>query len=170
MGCHKQGAIMFEDTVRATFASLAGQATADKVRKLYLPVEEMNRLLQEDTNRFLEAAEAATGDFLRTNPDDQRKLADFPEPVTRAAKEYDRPLTVADVARELGLPHAQEQAQALGVPRADELATAIKISDSMRRVGLAPLATGETVPREVWEQAFPRAARELKLGIPLDIE
>jgi mono/diheme cytochrome c family protein len=170
MGCHKQGAISFEDTVRAAFAGAAGQTTADKVRRLYPPVDDMNRLLREDADRFLAAAEKATGPWLRSGPGDQRKLTDFPEPVTRAAKDYDRPLSVADVARELGLPQSEEQSRALGVPRADELATAIKISDSLRRVGLAPLATGETIPREVWEQAFPRAARELKLGIPLEID
>jgi mono/diheme cytochrome c family protein len=170
MGCHKQGMITFEDTVRPTFANVAGQPTADKVRRLYPPVDEMNALVRDDMDRFLAAAEKATGPLLRKDAADKRKLDAFPEPVTRASKDYERPLTVEDVARELGLPLTEEQSRSAGVPRADELATVIKVSDEMRRLGLARLSTGETVPREVWEQAFQEAAHELKLGIPLEIE
>jgi serine/threonine-protein kinase len=166
MGCHKHGMIAFEDTVRATFAGV-DNATADKVRRIYPAKEEMQRLVQADMERFLTAVDKATGNLVRTGPDDRRKITEFPEPVTKAAKDYDRLLSIEDVARELGLPESPEKAQKLSIPHAAELAGIFKTA-AFRRLGLSPLASGETLAREVWEKALQAAVLELKLGVPIE--
>ena len=104
---------------------------------------------------------------MKVGPDAAKPITDFPDSVTLVARHYDRQLKLADVARELGLPESPEVANKLGVPSAGELGTAIKVSDGLRRANLTPLATGETIPRETWEKSVGRAARELKLGLPL---
>ena len=167
MGCHKHGMIPFEDTVRATFNKQGGQAVADKVQRIYSEPAVINRLVEEDRVRFLTALEKAVGSSLKVGPDAAKPITDFPDSVTLVARHYDRQLKLADVARELGLPESPEVANKLGVPSAGELGTAIKVSDGLRRANLTPLATGETIPRGTWEKSFGRAARELKLGLPL---
>ena len=170
MGCHKAGMLQFSDTVRASFKNAGAGRTAEKVLRLYPAKDVMDGLVEADAERFQKALESATGPLLRTGKDDKRKLTAFPEPVTKAARAYDQALSIEDVARELGLPGDMAKAQELGVPAAGELATVIRISDVMRRLNLAPLAVGESVPRDVWEQAFGRVARELKLGLPIDFD
>jgi hypothetical protein len=92
----------------------------------------------------------------------------FVEPVTLAAKYYDRDLRIEDAARELGLPFDLAHAEQIGATiTAPELGTFVKASDVMRRLSLDRLAAGEPLPREVWEEAFQRAARELRMGVPM---
>ncbi len=168
MGCHRDGMIRFEDTLRVTFNRQAGQPVADKVLRIYPEQAEMSKRVEADRDRFLSSNDQAVMPFLRTSPEDRRTSVNFPEPITQVADRYFRRLSIDDVARELGLPTSPETAQRLGVYRSDELATVIKVSNEMSRLGLAPLATGEQIARDAWEQAYRRTARELKLGIPLN--
>jgi hypothetical protein len=168
MGCHRDGMIRFEDTLRTNFSKLTGQPMADKVLRLYPPQDEMAQFVEGDRDRFLAACDKAVLPFLRDSQDDKRTSVDFPEPVTQMSERYFRRLSLDDVARELGLPKSPEKAEQLGLYHQGELATVIKVSNEMQRLGLAPLATGEQIARDAWENAYRRTARELKLGIPID--
>ena len=95
-------------------------------------------------------------------------IEDFPEPVTAAARPYDRPLKLADVARELGLPASDAEARDAGLKcSAGELASVIKVSDRLRTLGLAPLMNQDSITRNQWEKVFGHVSRELGIGIPI---
>ena len=72
------------------------------------------------------------------------------------------------MARELGLPERQEDATASKIKAtAGELGTAIKFSESLRRLELDALTVGEPLTRKQWEQVFGPSARELGIGLPM---
>ena len=165
MGCHKQGMISFEDTIRRQYEDRTGDI-AEKVLRLFPAKADMDKLVDQDRQRFLTALDQAIGPFMRTGANDKRPVIEFPEPITAVAKVYDRPVSLADVARELGLPKDAADAKAQGIrATAAELATVIKFSESLRRLELLPLTVGEPLTRPQWEQAFSSASRELRLGI-----
>ncbi len=164
MGCHKHGMIPFEDTIRRQYENRTG-AIAEKVLQLFPEKAAMDQLVDQDRQRFLAALEQAIGPFLRTGADDRRAITEFPEPVTAVAKVYDHPVSLADVARELGLPRDAADAKAAGIKAtAEELGTVIKFSESLRKRELLPLTVGEPLTRPQWERAFGGTARELGLG------
>ena len=99
MGCHRHGMVRFTDSLRQNYVGRTGD-TADKVQRLYPAAAEMSRLVESDRKRFLTALDEAIGSFLRVGPQANTAIEDFPEPVTAAARPYDRPLKLADVARE----------------------------------------------------------------------
>lgn len=169
MGCHKQGMIPFEDTIRRQYEDRTG-GIADKVLRLFPQKGEMDKLIDQDRQRFLAALDQAIGPFLRTGAGDDRPVTDFPEPITLVAKVYDRPVSLDDVARELGLPKDVADAETAGIKAtAGDLATVIKFSESLRRRELLPLTVGEPLTRTQWERAFGGTARELGLGLTLRI-
>lgn len=167
MGCHRNGLIPFTDTVRPQWENRTGDR-AEKVLRLFPEKKTMDRHFKRDQAQFLIALEAAIGPFLRTGDDDSRKITEFVEPITAASKRYDRPVELADVARELGLPEKQEDAMAHKIKAtAGELTTAIKFSETLRRLGLNALTAGEPLTRKQWEKVFGSTARELGIGLPL---
>lgn len=105
-------------------------------------------------------------------PDDDNagQRVDVRDPIARTRRDYARPLSIDDAARELGLPATEEVARRLGIPSADQLAAVIRSNEPLRQAGLLPLAEGETIPRVVWEQAFQKTGRMMKLGVPLQIK
>lgn len=166
MGCHRQGFIPFTDTLRDGFKRQQGQTVADKVLKIFPPQEQLNRLIDEDRDRYLKALEKACLDFLRTGPDDARPMSAFPEPITSVSKRYDRKLKLADLARELLLPTDPRDAARLGIPSATDLESQFRLNAVFQDLGLEPLARGEVITRSVWEKTYHRTARLLKLGVP----
>jgi serine/threonine-protein kinase len=158
LACHKHGMVRFEDRVRAGSA-LAGDALV-KVRELYRPKEEMDRLLDADEARFLKALGEAAGPFLRVGEDRGKDIRAFPEPVGAAARLYVKDLGPEEVALELGLEDPKK------------LQELIRDSRKLRALGLGPLAEGGTIKREVWgsreftTSLFHEVARELGLGTP----
>lgn len=166
IGCHKHGMRTFTDTIRVQFEDRTGDI-ADKVRRIYPKQEDMDKLVKLDQERFLGALEQACGPFLKQGDEADKDIDKFPEPITTIAIKYDRELLLADVARELGLPDNEGDAQSEGIKStADQLKTVIGISETFRKFELRPLTAGEPITRKQWEQAFAPVARELGIGIP----
>jgi serine/threonine protein kinase len=168
MGCHRHGMVRFADSLRLQYLNRTGDV-ADKVLRLYPEQADMSRLVEGDRKRFLSALDEAIGPFLRVGPHATTSVEEFPEPITSVARPYDRTVKLADVARELGLPADAEAARSAGLKcSAAELATVIGNSSQLRdKLGLGPLADGDSLPRKAWENVFGRTARELGLGSPL---
>jgi serine/threonine-protein kinase len=160
MACHKDGMIAgFADEVRLGHA-LAGDAKA-KVERLYPDKPEMDRLLADDSGRFLAALEMAAGAILKVGPDRDKPIGDFPEPIGSVARLYHKDLGPAQVAAELGLKD----------PKA--LQDAIRANPELRRLGLGPLLQeGGMIKRAAWESLkflntpFQEAAAQLERGTP----
>ena len=181
MGCHREGVISFSDSIRQLYANRAGD-TAEKVRRIYSPAEEMEKAVARDREQFLAALrqavdpllmpviKSADGTPILNAQGKPRGLADFPEPITDASKRYDNDLEAADVARELGLPtdRAAAEEAGLGVCAAD-FSTAIRVSSELRKLELAPLANGGAIKRKQWELVNQRVSRELGLGLPRNV-
>lgn len=160
LACHGQGMKAdFKDTVRDGTGLQGGPR--DKVHRLYPVPETMNKLLQEDTDRFLTAMDKACGPFLKVGDDKNKDIKDFPEPVGVLARQYIlKELSLVDAALELGLEDATV------------LFSAVKTNDRLRELGLRPLATNATIKRETWESLarfispYHEAASALELGTP----
>jgi len=158
MACHKHGVIRFEDKVRQ--GSAVGGDALVKVQELFRSKEDMDRLLDRDEERFLHALEEATGSFLRTGADRDKKLREFPEPVGAIARLYVKDLGVEEVALELGMEDPKK------------LQAMIEGNPMLRRLGLGPLTNGGSIKRDVWSSLefttslFHNVARELGLGTP----
>jgi serine/threonine-protein kinase len=161
MGCHKTGIQRFKDNIRDSLV-LSGEAR-DKITQLYRSNEELDRLQQRDTLRFMAALEAATGPFLKQADDASKPIDAFPEPIAAAAHLHDADVGLEEAAKELGL---SDPAQ---------LASAIRTNIALQRLGLGPLAEGYKIPRAMWDSredfggsVFQVTARELGLGIPIN--
>ena len=160
MACHANGMrTEFKDTVRDGTA-LQGRLR-EKVRRLYVAPEEINRQMQRDSTRFLAALEQAMGPFLRVDGDSKRDIRDFPEPIGLVARQYVlKEVTLEDAALELGLAGRQR------------LRIAIENNPRLIALGLRPLAAGATIKRETWQSRealispFQEAASALELGVP----
>jgi serine/threonine-protein kinase len=164
LACHDKGMKSeFKDTVRD--GSALGGAARDKVRLLYPRNEEMKKLVQEDEERFLAAVEKATGPYLKVDAGKDREIKDFAEPIGPLARMY--------LLRELGL---EEAAVELGLPDPNVLKGAIQTNQTLRQLGLGPLAIGGTIKREAWESRsrfnspFQDAANALERGTPKNFQ
>lgn len=160
MACHQEGIIPFQDQVRA--GNILGGDARKLVNKLYPEAAEMNRLIERDRRQFLTALEEATGPFLKVGEEASKPIGDFPEPISAIARWYlHQELTLEEAARELGLSDPKV------------LQAAVQANPRLQMIGLFPLAKGNTIKREVWEDTafllspFQEAARELNLGTPL---
>jgi cytochrome c5 len=162
MACHKQGMLKdFQDVIRD------GQGVSDdaldKVRRLYPPHEEMQRLLQGDEDLFMSAVERATARFLKVGPDEAKDTRAFGEPISVVAGRYlKRGVTVEEAAFELGLPDAKD------------LQAAVKANPALAGLGLGLWLGGGVINRKSWEErkgvdsAFQETARELRRGLPIN--
>ena len=161
MACHKHGMIRegFRDEVRDGMG-VSGTART-KVRRLYVKGADMAALLKDDSDRFLDALDQAIGPFLKVGEAKDRNIRDFTdEPVAKIARLYNRDLTLADAAFELGIADPKR------------LQSAIEDNDRLRQLGLGTLAKGGLIKREAWASVkdrispFQRAAFELDRGAP----
>jgi serine/threonine-protein kinase len=167
MGCHKDGMMSdFKDMVRDG-TSLTG-TDLQKVLEIYPEEKEMNKLVAQDRQRFLEAVRKTTSPFL---PPNQASA----EPISSLAPSYiKKNLKTQDVALELGLKDTAA------------LKTLIAGSQTLRSLGLAPLLDEEQAinRREGWEKVqevnrpglqgcfsiYQQVAHELRLGEPMPVE
>jgi serine/threonine-protein kinase len=147
------------DTVREGTA-LEGRPR-EKVRNLYFTAEEMSRIMQPDSTRFLVALDKAIGPLVKVGPDAGKDVRDFPEPIGLVARQYLlKELTLEDAALELGLADPER------------LRVAIANNPRLPALGLKPLAIGATIKRETWESRerfvspFQEAASTLEQGVP----
>ncbi len=153
MGCHKQGMISFEDTVRQVFERQRGKPSAAKVLELYPPAKKMNKLVQRDRRDYLRALEEACEPFLKVAKQANAEVTFFPEPVTQVSVRYDRKVSLETAAAELGLEDPKQLRAVARLP-------------SFRSTGLAPLAQGQRIDRATWEQNYHEIVREMGLGVP----
>src|SRR5262249_51216817 len=124
IACHDKGMkAEFKDTVRD--GSAVAGAALEKLRRLYPRPDDMQKLIQEDTDRFMAAVDRATGKFLKVGPDKDRDIKDFSDPVGPLARMY--------ILRELGV---EEAAVELGLPDPNLLKAAIQANEYLRRLGL----------------------------------
>lgn len=105
MGCHMKGIRDFSDVL------LSGHAVrdADAMEQILTVVRsrnEMDRLIERDRSRYLQQLERAIGPFLKIGGDKDKDISRFPEPVSKVIAKYNQPLTITDVACELGLQDA----------------------------------------------------------------
>ena len=157
MHCHQHGMVRFEDSVRESLG-IRGRAK-EKALELYAPKEEMDRLVRQDTARFLRALDAATAPFLRVGEDANKEISQFAEPVGAVAKFFRRDISLSDASIELGIPEAKLKEEIL---RRDEL----------QFLGLGPLAIGRKINRSAWQNKantksfspYQLAAQELNIG------
>jgi serine/threonine-protein kinase len=153
MACHKHGMIPFQDEIRKNSA-VFGEAE-EQVRRLYPEQPVMDRLLQQDTDRFLAALEKAIGPFLRESADKQKAIREFPEPVGELARFYRlNYLDLKAVASELDLEDPQVIVRQVGETK-------------LKRLGLDGLLRGGVVGRQEWEATsglslMQELARELR--------
>lgn len=167
IGCHRHGMVRFRDTLRAQYEGRTDDV-ADKVLRIYPTAERMSQFVEDDRSKFLESLDRAIGSFLRRGSDQNKRVDEFPEPITICAKPYDRSVKLVDIARELGLPTDAAVAKSAGLScSAGELAAAIKFNDSLRRIGLLPVSQGDSLTRKQWETVFGSVAREVGLGTPI---
>lgn len=158
MACHKHGMRNFKDTLRN------GTAVFDdarrKVERLYPKQDRMDKMLAEDSERFLEALEECTAPFLKQGDDANKNFKEFPEPVAAISLLYLKAVGLNEAAYELGMSDP------------NVLQTVIRANSSLQRMGLAPLAEGDVINRGTWDslEAFispmQKAASELRLGTP----
>lgn len=159
MNCHNKGMIDFTDTVRDGIALLGDPR--DKVRRLFPTPDRMKRMVDEDTERFVQAYERAAGRFLKVGEDKDRDITSFKEPVGVLARRY--------ILEELDVNAAATE---LGIPDPNRLQAVIGANDRLRELGLGPLARGNSIKREAWESmargmsAYQEAANALELGTP----
>jgi serine/threonine-protein kinase len=158
MACHKHGPIRFKDTVAGSTA--VGGDALRKVQELFPKQEIMNKILDEDEDRFLRSLAKAVGPFLQVGDDQGKDIRAFPEPVSAIAVQYGKDISAVEAAFELGLPGPEA------------LQSRIQSNPQLRAMGLAPLAQGEAIKRETWQSLeeflsqFHRASIELQLGTP----
>ncbi|MEZ6123207.1 MAG: c-type cytochrome domain-containing protein [Planctomycetaceae bacterium] len=160
MHCHRHGMIDFRDTVREG-TGVFGEAKR-KVRNIYPEAEAMNRIVEGDRRRFLNAVEQCVAPFLRVGDGAGREITEFAEPVGAVARFYQRDLTPETAACELGIPSP------------DQLSTMIGANRELIRLGLGPLVNGDTIKRADWESQeafvspYQETARILGLATPVN--
>lgn len=155
MVCHARGMQPFQDDVRSGHG-VSGFAEI-KVERLYRPQTEMDRLLERDSQRFLEAFQEATVPFLP--PEAEFKLTGkIVEPVGAIAIQFSKEMSFADVAAELNHPDPEFLKK--------QFATR-----EFRKFGLGVLADDKVIKREKWESLdpyslFQEVADQLDRGTP----
>ena len=129
IGCHTEGMKTFEDQVRGVVEQNANPPF-DKARALRLYAEKsvMDARVEEDTQRYQEALEAAGGVFGGI------------EPIQRFHEAFQRPLDADHAAASVGL----ETKTFLGK---------IRTSASLKNLGLLVLEN-ETMQRDTWTEQF----------------
>ena len=163
MRCHKHGMIDFKDEIRLSDA--VGGFVREKVRDLYLPHEQMDKLIRADRQLFLGSLEKAIGSFLQVGEDKNRGIDEFPEPVGAVSGRYLSDLGPTEVALELGLKSG------------DVLKAKIDGNRELLRFGLGTLLDKSrgAIKRERWETVegsslFQQVAVEMGIAPAADIK
>jgi mono/diheme cytochrome c family protein len=142
MTCHSRGLIPKADQVRPHVErnpAAFSVTEAETVRALYPPEGSMRALFAADNERFRKAVEQTGGRLATT------------EPVAALVQQYEKELDLTAASAELGL-------------QPDDLLRRLKRSAELAR-RLGPLAIpGGTVQRQVFDDAFPDAVRDFRLG------
>jgi len=154
MSCHARGIITKRDQVRPAVQKLRmayEQSLGEKgVKKIlgndleegiYPKQEELDRLFQEDRERFAEAVEETGGRVTDT------------EPIVMLAQQFEQEVDLALAAAEAGLP-------------AKRFARRLKGEPSLARAIGRILVDGGTITRETYRNSFPTMVPSLRLDLP----
>jgi len=145
MRCHDRGMKRFVDVVRPSLEKLSTSAVFDLRRalELYPPHAEMNRLLDEDTERFMRAMREVLGH-------DQAA-----EPLSAASRQFlEEPVSLTRATAEMGLPSPATLRELSAIPH-------------FAALGMVPLATGGHVRRDMWEDFFDEITRQIGAATPM---
>ena len=131
IGCHTEGMKTFDDVMRTTI-ELTENPTYDKTQalRLYVGQDKMDKLLEQDTEKYRQALVKATGDGFEDI-----------EPVHRAHEVFEQPLDAADAAAALGL-------------KTETLVQQIQDKQTLQNLGLTALLGGGTINRDAWTAQF----------------
>jgi mono/diheme cytochrome c family protein/cytochrome c553 len=144
--CHDAGIKTFHDDVRPALEGLPANVGVDKrlALQIYAPQADMDRLVQQDAQRFQDAMQKLLG------------KAPAREPLTPVSQRFlDGPLQMSSVAGELGLTDHKLLQQAVQLPQ-------------FAGLGLSALAVeGGVIRRDMWEDYYDRVVRHLGLGLPI---
>jgi serine/threonine-protein kinase len=153
MACHKLGLLPLKDTIRDHNAVFG--AADQQVQRLYPKAQVMDRLVQQDIDRFKAALEQAIGPFLRDGDAATRPIQEFPEPIGEVARFYRlNYLDLKTIACELDVESPQEILQRVGETK-------------LKRLGLDGLDRDGVIGRLEWEAGeglslMQELARELR--------
>jgi serine/threonine-protein kinase len=160
LSCHKHGMRRMTDSVRET-AGVQDNKAKQKVLDLYAERKEMDALLNDSEREYLEQLEITIGPFLRVGADANKKITEFPEPISAVAQLYDRSIDLDMAACELGFEDIKTLKTRLA-------------ADELIELGLGPLTLSDgTVKRSFWDSrestvsVFHEAARVLGKGTPV---
>jgi hypothetical protein len=162
MRCHRNGIVPgFQDEVRAANV-LSGNAK-ELLDRLYIPRDQMDRLIERDNRQYAKALQTATYPFLLDSKESFGQTVDgMVEPISHATREYLRDLGPQEIALEIGIPSLAEIEFQIGNDR------------ELKRMGLGILIqkTPGVIKRARWEAIdgtsfFQDVAAELRLGTPL---
>ncbi len=130
-GCHTKGMKAFEDVMRTTI-ELTENPNYDKTQalRLYVGQDKMDKLLEQDTEKYRQALVKATGEGFKDI-----------EPIHRAHEVFGQPLDAADAAAALGL-------------KTETLVQQIQDKPSLQNLGLTALSGGGTINRNAWTAKF----------------
>lgn len=101
MACHDQGLRRFADRL-ASYLGVFGDARR-KAEQLLASPQTLERLMDEDQQRFTAALEQACGSFLRVPEGQANDTSPLTEPILFATKHFQKDLGPAECAAELGL-------------------------------------------------------------------
>ena len=130
-GCHTEGMKTVEDEVRSAIQSTDTPAfDKEQALRLYVEHTEMERYVQQDTDRYKVALEA-TGDT----------FGGLVEPVHRFHEVYRSPLEAFEAAAAVGL-------------ETNAFLSEIREKPSLQNLGLTGLLSGGNVQRDTWTDIF----------------
>jgi len=154
IGCHRHGLHSFKDTIGES--RVLADSARRKIANIFTPNEEMQEIVEDDRQEFLRNLDEAIGPYLKQGVDAEKRIEEFPEPVTIVARNYDKDLDRQTAAREL---YIRELDEFNVKPR------------KMIELGLGPLDGEYGIPRNMWDSrkespssVYQRAAVELGLG------
>lgn len=143
--CHDKGMKRFTDVIRPSLERLGASTAFDYARalELYPPKKEMDRLLDEDSERFLAALKTVLGH----EPGQ--------EPLAIVSRRFlEEPVALGRAAAEAGLPSAATLRELARIPH-------------FATLGFVPLATGGQVQRDAWDDFFDEIVRQVGAAFPI---
>jgi hypothetical protein len=151
--CHKHGMIGFTDVIRESAAVF--DQPERRVKDLYAPKKIMDKLIDDDSRRFLAALDKAISPFLRGSEAEEKQtpLEKLPEPISELARAYRVDyLDLAAVAAEHDIEDPGVLAQQVGIA-------------GLKRIGLEGLLKkGGVVSRADWEAVEQGVSLMQKVG------
>ena len=150
--------IRFRDTIREGLA-IAGEPQ-QKARRLFFEKDRMDKVLDKDEQRFVQAVTEAMSPFLKNAKAGRQDIRSIPEPISTIARYYQRDLEVDDIAAELGIDDPAG------------LSSLVKIAPRLREYGLGPIIQGAAIKRSHWQSLdksispFQQTSSEMQLGTP----